>query len=234
MLALRRQFWVVASAIRPRDGGVYEDVALIRRLPYTLPRRSLHDRDPYQLLGIAPTNDLAEIKRAFRTQALALHPDRVTNEQRAEALRQFHAVVKAFELLCRSDEDWRSRQEADFAQWLRDELEWARGRLRSQRARVLCTGQRDDMTFNVSSVSCRANALRSKERLNTRANHLRRSRRTAKVEALELEQEIEQELAWARARAAAARKQSGALPVQHEMAAAVRRLAQLGIDVDRV
>ena len=240
MWALRRQFsgvGISTTTTRPQPSAAAVVhgccVALAgHRLPCSrlIPRRCLHHRDPYQLLGIAPTDDVAEIKRAFRTRALTLHPDRAPEGQRAEALEQFNAVVEAYELLCRSDQDWRFRQEADFAQFLRDELEWARARLRSQRARVLGTGKRGDPP-NVSSTPPRTR-LRSKKRRDTRIR--KANSRTAKVEALELEQEIEQELAWAHARAAAAREQSGAPSVQHEVAAAARRLAQLGINVDQV
>ena len=87
-------------------------------------------RCPYQLLGIRPTDDADTIKRAFREKALALHPDRRRSQQpgseaeAAAAMEEFNAVVEAFEKITRSDKDWRYRQEADFAQWLRDELEW--------------------------------------------------------------------------------------------------------------
>lgn len=168
-------------------------------------------------------------------------------EQRAVALRQFNDVLEAFEQLSRSDEDWRVRQERDFAQWLRDELAWARARLRMQRSRVLGTGERPDMRSNGADSSPQAEPavpaklmLRpedqqvTKIRVAAAARKRAKACRLAKLEALEQEQELEQELAWAHAKAAAARRQSGAPPVEHEVAAAARRLAQLGISVDRI
>jgi hypothetical protein len=169
-------------------------------------------------------------------------------EQRAGALRQFNEVLEAFEQLSRSDEDWRVRQERDFAQWLRDELAWARARLRMQRSRVLGAGGRPDMpssSANSSPTEARAAApakltLRPEDQQATKihvataARKRAKARRLAKLEALEQEQELEQELAWAHAKAAAARRQSGAPPVEHEVAAAARRLAKLGISVDRI
>jgi curved DNA-binding protein CbpA len=209
--------------------------------------------DPYRLLGIAPTAEPDEIKRAFRDRALALHPDRVlagSEAEQAEALRQFNAVVDAFEHLARSEKDWRFRQEADFAQWLRDELEWARARLRGQRERVLGTG---DDSSNDSAAAAAAAASTQPRRTHIvpvklrpeqqraaeiRVARIRREKsrkvRMDKVEALEREQELEQELAWAQARADADRRQRGAPTAGDELAAAARRLAQMGINIDRI
>ena len=178
---------------------------------------------------------------------MALHPDRVRggDAEQATALEQFNEVVEAFERLTRADGDWRFRQEADFSQWLRDELEWAREKLRSQRGRVLSGGSAaaaaaeaaaaEDSRTHVVPVQLRPEQREEAERkvaARRRAEH--RSARLAKLEQLEVQQEIDAELQWAMAKVAADRKRDGRPSEKEELAGAARRLAELGIDVARI
>ena len=64
---------------------------------------------------MTPTSLLA----AVRGQAMSLHPDKVPLAERPAAVLRFHAVVQAFETLTLGDKDYKFRQEADFAQFLR-------------------------------------------------------------------------------------------------------------------
>ena len=57
-------------------------------------------RDYYDVLGVSPTADDAEIKKAFRRLARELHPD-VSNEPDAE--ERFKEVVEAYEVLSSSE-----------------------------------------------------------------------------------------------------------------------------------
>ena len=188
------------------------------------PRRSLDDgyaADPYRLLGIAPTDDVSEIKRAFRDKALGLHPDRVAGgeAEQAVALEKFNEVVEAFERLTRAEGDWRFRQESDFAQWLRDELEWARAKLRSQRGRVLTASGSGAEADSPAASELRTHMIpvklrpeqreEAEQKVAARRREQARSARVARVEELEAQQEIEAELGWAMAKVAADRQKEG-------------------------
>ncbi|USI71428.1 DnaJ C-terminal domain-containing protein [Sphingomonas morindae] len=61
--------------------------------------------DPYQILGVARGADEATIKKAYRTLAKELHPDR--NADNPKAAERFSAVTAAYDLL--SDKDKRAR-----------------------------------------------------------------------------------------------------------------------------
>ncbi|MGJ8609988.1 MAG: molecular chaperone DnaJ [Octadecabacter sp.] len=54
-------------------------------------------RDYYEVLGISKGADAAEIKKAYRTKAKELHPDRNTDNPKAEA--QFKEAGEAYEIL---------------------------------------------------------------------------------------------------------------------------------------
>lgn len=58
-------------------------------------------RTPYDILGIDRTASLAQVKDAYRAQALACHPDRcaVHGLTEAEATEQFKAVLAAYTIL---------------------------------------------------------------------------------------------------------------------------------------
>jgi curved DNA-binding protein CbpA len=55
------------------------------------------ERDPYQLLGLGADASTADISRAYRRLARALHPDSQPGD--AAAADQFRAVSDAYELL---------------------------------------------------------------------------------------------------------------------------------------
>ncbi len=54
-------------------------------------------RDPYQVLGVARGASDAEIKKAYRSLAKQLHPDR--NKDNPKAAERFSDVTKAYDLL---------------------------------------------------------------------------------------------------------------------------------------
>ncbi len=63
-------------------------------------------RDYYEILGIARTATLDEIKRAYRGLAMKHHPDRVPAEQKKEAEEKFKEISEAYAVL--SDQQKRS------------------------------------------------------------------------------------------------------------------------------
>ena len=62
--------------------------------------------DPYDILGLAASATLAEIRQAYRRKAAALHPDRNPDP---EAAARFRRVQQAYDLL--SDETRRSEHD---------------------------------------------------------------------------------------------------------------------------
>lgn len=65
-------------------------------------------RDPFQILGVAPTASPAEIKAAYRKLARELHPDRTGNDPRKT--ERMKDVIWAYEVL--SDPEKRAAAEA--------------------------------------------------------------------------------------------------------------------------
>lgn len=59
--------------------------------------------DLYEVLGISKTASKADIKKAYHKAALTSHPDKVPDEQRAEADVKFKAVSQAYEILSNDD-----------------------------------------------------------------------------------------------------------------------------------
>eukprot|EP00929_Paragymnodinium_shiwhaense_P036815 TRINITY_DN19697_c0_g1_i1.p1 TRINITY_DN19697_c0_g1~~TRINITY_DN19697_c0_g1_i1.p1 ORF type:complete len:311 (+),score=51.09 TRINITY_DN19697_c0_g1_i1:182-1114(+) len=58
--------------------------------------------DPYELLGLRRSGgelDAATLKKAYRQSALRWHPDKVPEDQRAEAEQKFIAIAWAYEVL---------------------------------------------------------------------------------------------------------------------------------------
>lgn len=53
-------------------------------------------KDYYRILGLPPTATVAEIRKAYRKRASALHPDRNPSEQ---AHAQFQAMQEAYDVL---------------------------------------------------------------------------------------------------------------------------------------
>ena len=63
--------------------------------------------DPYMALGVPKDASLAVIRSAHRKLVLTCHPDRIKDEERAEAAQKFRKVQAAYEIL--RDESSRSR-----------------------------------------------------------------------------------------------------------------------------
>lgn len=64
----------------------------------------------YDVLGVSPTANAGEIKRAYHKKSLACHPDKNPPERQEEASREFQEVGHAFEIL--SDDDARAQYDA--------------------------------------------------------------------------------------------------------------------------
>lgn len=56
-------------------------------------------KDYYKILGVKRGADESEIKKAYRKLALEWHPDRVPEDQKAEAQRRFQDIGEANEVL---------------------------------------------------------------------------------------------------------------------------------------
>jgi DnaJ family protein A protein 2 len=63
--------------------------------------------DYYEVLGVARDASTGEIRKAYKKQALACHPDKVAEHEREEAEMRFKEISEAYEVL--SDETERSR-----------------------------------------------------------------------------------------------------------------------------
>ena len=53
--------------------------------------------DPYQILGVDPTAEVSEIKRAYRKLSLLKHPDK--NPDDPLALTEFIQIAKAYTVM---------------------------------------------------------------------------------------------------------------------------------------
>src|SRR3989338_496816 len=63
-------------------------------------------RDYYEILGVAKTATVEEIKRAYREMALKHHPDRVAEGEKKAAEERFKEISEAYAVL--SDPEKRS------------------------------------------------------------------------------------------------------------------------------
>lgn len=63
----------------------------------------MEDIDLYEILGIQRGASKAEVKKAYHRAALSSHPDKVAEDDRAEAEVKFKAVGKAYEVLSNDD-----------------------------------------------------------------------------------------------------------------------------------
>ncbi|WP_375769837.1 DnaJ domain-containing protein [Archangium gephyra] len=73
-----------------------------------------HDKNPFEVLGLQGTEDLAAIRKAFLRIAAQSHPDRLrmkSQEEKAQALELFLSAKKAFEVLSLPDKrrEWGER-----------------------------------------------------------------------------------------------------------------------------
>ncbi len=110
----------LAGRPRARDGGTPRAPAVTPRPPSAAPRARESESEPQparalprttaferlralRLLGLEPTADPSSIRRAFRTAAARLHPDRHEQssvDERTRAQRAFAELSAAYHLLC--------------------------------------------------------------------------------------------------------------------------------------
>jgi len=56
-------------------------------------------KDYYEILGITKDSTVAQIKKAYRSQALKHHPDRVAEDKKAESTEKFKEISEAYGVL---------------------------------------------------------------------------------------------------------------------------------------
>ncbi|KZD10313.1 DnaJ C-terminal domain-containing protein [Oceanibaculum pacificum] len=93
-------------------------------------------RDPYDVLGVAPTASQAEIKAAFRKLAKKYHPD--VNADNPDVERQFKEINTAYNLL--SDADRRAKYDRGDLDAEGNERRFSRGGYRGARAGTRSSG----------------------------------------------------------------------------------------------
>jgi DnaJ-class molecular chaperone len=68
------------------------------------------NKDYYSMLGVSENASLDEIKKAYRSLALKYHPDKVSQEKKAEATERFKEISEAYYVL--SDEKRRAEYDS--------------------------------------------------------------------------------------------------------------------------
>jgi len=56
-------------------------------------------KDYYEILGVAKDSTIAQVKKAYRSLALKHHPDRVSDDKKAEATERFKEISEAYGVL---------------------------------------------------------------------------------------------------------------------------------------
>ena len=56
-------------------------------------------KDYYEILGVAKDSSVAQVKKAYRSLALKHHPDRVSEDKKAESSERFKEISEAYGVL---------------------------------------------------------------------------------------------------------------------------------------
>eukprot|EP00958_Prasinococcus_capsulatus_P028378 scaffold6685_cov202-Prasinococcus_capsulatus_cf.AAC.4 len=125
---------------RPHEQRCAQSAAL----PPCLPEAQDPSRQTcYEMLGIVQGASAKEIKRAYRSKARLVHPDKVPEDQKEEANKAFANLAAAYETL--SDQDARAKYDRYAALSLSDDSN-SRGHTETQVS--ACCGRRGEATFS--------------------------------------------------------------------------------------
>ncbi|MBA2710361.1 MAG: DnaJ domain-containing protein [Tatlockia sp.] len=59
--------------------------------------------NPYEVLGVSPTSNATDIRRAYYKLSLKAHPDRKPKEEKEDSEKKFKKLVKAYEMLTKTE-----------------------------------------------------------------------------------------------------------------------------------
>ncbi|MBA2653428.1 MAG: DnaJ domain-containing protein [Tatlockia sp.] len=59
--------------------------------------------NPYEILGVPPTANATDIRRAYYKLSLKVHPDRNPKEEKEDSEKKFKKLVKAYEMLTKTE-----------------------------------------------------------------------------------------------------------------------------------
>ncbi|MBA3537697.1 MAG: DnaJ domain-containing protein [Tatlockia sp.] len=59
--------------------------------------------NPYEILGVPPTSNVTDIRRAYYKLSLKVHPDRNPKKEKDDSEKKFKKLVKAYEMLTKTE-----------------------------------------------------------------------------------------------------------------------------------